>query len=350
MKPIFFAVFLMLLGGVQGWSQENSRILDLRGQWRFEAGDDMAWANPSFNDGSWDVIRVPSPWEEQGYPGYDGYGWYRKHFTGPRGIEGKMLLLKLGKIDDADETYVNGRLIGFCGTMPPKFETEYAVQREYEIPSWLIQEGKENVIAVRVYDDQMNGGITSGEIGLYEIKDRPYPDVSFDGMWKFKTGDSPEWKDPSFNDGDWKEIYVPQYWETQGYKGYDGIAWYRFHFKADSRFEGQRLLFLLGKIDDHDEAYLNGQVIGKTGAIPENGQKMKTGNQYSWLRTYTLPFGLLKIGQENVLAVRVWDGWLHGGIYQGPIGLISRERYNDWRTDRRNHEGPVDFLRDLLEH
>ena len=349
MKTTLATLALCLLAGIQSaHPQEMSRIMDLRGQWKFEAGDDMTWADPKFDDESWDQIRVPSPWEDQGYPGYDGFGWYRKHFKAPKNLEGKMLVLKVGTIDDADETYLNGRFVGFGGTLPPKYESEYSVQREYQIPAWAIHEGEDNVIAVRVYDGQMNGGITGGEVGLYEIRNRPQPDLTLDGMWKFRTGDAPEWKSPEFDDSGWGSIYVPIYWETQGYKNYDGIGWYRLHFTVDSSFAGKRLLFLLGKVDDYDEAYLNGEVIGKTGAIPADGKPGRTGNQYSWLRTYTIPVGLLKIGQENVLAVRVWDGWLHGGIYQGPVGLITRERYNDWRTIRKDHEGPLEFLMDLF--
>ncbi len=349
MKSILFASALFLLIGAQSVrAQEISRLVDLRGQWKFEAGDDKAWANPKFNDNSWESIRVPSPWEEQGYPGYDGYGWYRKHFKAPKGLQGKMLILKVGAVDDVDETYVNGRFIGFCGQFPPTYESEYSVQREYQIPAWLLHEGDDNVIAVRVYDDQMNGGITGGEVGLYEVRNPPFPDASLDGMWKFQKGDSPEWKSPGFDDGGWGTIYVPTYWETQGYKGYDGIGWYRLHFQVDPKFEGKRMVFLLGKIDDYDEAYLNGQVIGKTGAIPADGNPGPTGRQYSWLRTYTIPVGLLKVGEENILAVRVWDGRLHGGIYQGPIGLITRDRYNDWRSNRKSPDGPMDFLIDIF--
>jgi hypothetical protein len=342
-------VFLMVgFLGSTACAQEMHRILNLRGEWKFEAGDNMEWAKPSSNDGSWDVVSVPSPWEDQGYPGYDGYGWYRKHFRTPEGIEAKMLILKVGKIDDADEVYVNGRFIGFSGTFPPKFETQYGVQREYQVPSWLLKEDGDNVIAVRVYDDQMNGGITSGEVGLYEVKNPPYPDLSLEGTWRFRVGDQPEWEDPAMKDGDWESVYVPAYWETQGHKGYDGIAWYRLHFTVDGTTAGQRLLLLLGKVDDCDETYVNGQLIGRTGSIPPGGRQGRTGNQYSWQRAYTIPAGLLHVGEDNVIAVRVWDGWLHGGIYRGPIGLISRDHYNSWRSAQRDRETPWQILQDIF--
>jgi sialate O-acetylesterase len=91
--------------GVEAKSQDQTMLLDLRGKWRFEIGDDPARANPSFNDASWVDISVPSPWEDQGFPGYDGFAWYRKHFTADPQWEGKVLYLSMGKIDDADDCF-----------------------------------------------------------------------------------------------------------------------------------------------------------------------------------------------------------------------------------------------------
>jgi sialate O-acetylesterase len=42
----------------------------------------------------------------------------------------------------------------------------------------------------------------------------------------------------------------------------------------------------------------------------------------------------LKPGEENVLAVRVYDGYLNGGIYEGPIGIITQDKYRKFWKDR----------------
>jgi len=94
------------------------------------------------------------------------------------------------------------------------------------------------------------------------------------------------------------------------------------------------MIALLGKIDDLDETYINGEEIGSTGRIHSNPWRSNLDNEYSEFREYTVPAGLLKAGKENVLVVRVFDGGGEGGIYEGPIGLISRDRYKDWK---RNH-------------
>jgi hypothetical protein len=51
--------------------------IKLDGNWRFHTGDDLAWADPAFDDSAWDKINVTTPLPEQGVESYSGYGWYR---------------------------------------------------------------------------------------------------------------------------------------------------------------------------------------------------------------------------------------------------------------------------------
>ena len=64
-------------------AEDWKSVLDLRGKWKFDLGDDEKRAIVAFDDSKWDEIFVPSAWEDEGYPGYDGYAWYRKHFRLP---------------------------------------------------------------------------------------------------------------------------------------------------------------------------------------------------------------------------------------------------------------------------
>ena len=66
---------------------EWDRILDLKGSWKFSIGDDKNWANSNFDDSNWETIHVPAFWEEEGFYGYNGYGWYRKEFVLSNRIE-----------------------------------------------------------------------------------------------------------------------------------------------------------------------------------------------------------------------------------------------------------------------
>jgi hypothetical protein len=331
------AILLLALTTL-GWPQspELNRFLNLKGNWMFELGDNAAWSTPGFDDLKWDRIRVPSPWEEQGYPGYDGFAWYRKHFTIDDDARGRSLYLRLGYIDDVSEVFFNGHMIGHQGVFPPKFMTAYAVAFEFPIPKDFIRYGSENVIAVRVYDHYQAGGITHGDVGIYERWNVLEPDLDLAGQWKFKTGDNKTWAESAFDDSRWQGLKVPLLWDAQGYKDFDGIAWYRVKFKVSDGLARKRLILLLGRIDDMDGAYLNGELIGKTGRIRPGLTSGDHGTEYQRQRAYAIPMSLLKPNEENTLAVRVLDVWMHGGIYDGPIGLVTRDKYANWRERPRS--------------
>jgi len=332
-------------------SQEWKSVLDLRGKWKFQLADDKKWAEKSFNDSKWEEIFVPSPWEDEGFPGYDGYAWYRKHFNLPSGAEKKVLYLRLGCVDDVGEVYLNGTLIGISGSFPPEYNSAYNSEIILPLPQGALNSTGDNVIAVRVYDSQLAGGIVQGKIGIFEPIDYPVPDISLVGMWRFKTGDSEQWEDPQLNDDTWDRIFVPAVWETQGYARYDGFAWYRIHFKISPELSGKSLVLLLGKIDDLDETFLNGEMIGNTGRIYDNPRRNRQSDEYQMLRDYTIPSGRLRVGADNVIAVRVFDGKGFGGIYQGPIGIVTRDHYKQWKKSRtwkdRMNEGTNNIF-DLL--
>jgi hypothetical protein len=319
-------------------AQNLKQLLNLRGQWKFSLGDDMRRASASFDDGGWERIHVPGYWEDQGYPGYDGFAWYRTKFDVPRSWEGKALYVRLGRIDDVDRVFVNGKPVGGRGVFPPQYRSAYGDERRYPLPHSVLVFGGENTIAVRVYDSQMGGGIVGKEVGVMEDPGALIPDEPLEGTWRFATGDDPSWKDPSFDDARWKEIVVPSYWESQGYDNYDGYAWYRIHFHVDDATANKDIILLLGKIDDVDSVYLNGEYLGHTGKMLRPNEKGSYGNDICReLRAYPVPHGRLHAGGENLIAVKVHDNYRDGGIYEGPIGLISREHYLAWPKRQDKH-------------
>jgi len=52
-------------------------VLRLDGPWRFQAGDDLRWADRAFDDSNWQPATLDKPLTEQGFDSYSGYGWYR---------------------------------------------------------------------------------------------------------------------------------------------------------------------------------------------------------------------------------------------------------------------------------
>jgi hypothetical protein len=332
------------MGGAQ--SQPLREVYNLEGKWKFELGDNARWSDPSYNDAKWDNIYVPSPWEEEGYPGYDGYAWYRKHFTINSRYQRKPLYLCLGHIDDVGEVYLNGHMIGFEGKFPPDFSTGWKTSFQCPVPRDFLHFGSDNVLAVKVFDYRMAGGIVRGNVGLYEPKDYLEPDQDLSGIWKFKTGDNDAWSRKAFDDSRWEDIKVPLYWEAQGHRNYDGLAWYRLKFKIPAALAGKRITLLLGRIDDADEVYLNGELVGKTGKMNRPLGSANLSSEWQQLRAYVLPPALLDPVHENTIAVRVLDVWQHGGIYDGPVGLIQKDRYLDWKDRPKSS---WDSFRDLFK-
>jgi hypothetical protein len=149
-------------------------------------------------------------------------------------------------------------------------------------------------------------------------------DISIQNGWKFKTGDDLNWSKPQYDDATWAPIEVGKSWENQGYDRYDGFAWYRLHVIIPSSireksFLKEKLEFDLGKIDDGDEVYLNGSLIGKNAG---KGGDIKDG-PYDLSRTYWVNLKDPRIywDKENVIAVRVWDHGGDGGMYEGKYGI-----------------------------
>lgn len=326
-------------------AKNEKQILDLRGNWKFEIGDNKKYADPDFNDTKWTEIFVPSDWENEGFAGYDGYAWYRKSFTLPAAAQGKFIFLRLGYVDDVCRVYINGNPVGEGGSFPPQYQSAYNQEQVFRIPVTYLKFGKPNTIAVRVFDEHLNGGIVKGKIGLFEQEREMDFIVTFPEFWKFKTGDNEQWSNPTLDDSKWEELLVPAKWDFQGYRDYDGFAWYRVTFDFPSSAGKEDLVLMLGRIDDIDEAYLNGEKIGSTGRIRSNGTVSRIREEYLETRAYEIPASALKPGKKNVLAVRVYDNMLIGGIYEGPIGIVTQKefrRWDRWNDKKEWNENPVD--------
>ena len=315
-------------------------VMEFGTRWKFQIGDDQKWARLNFDDAKWESMPVPGAWEDNGYPGYDGYAWYRYNFELPTGdvdYDRQQIYLYMGYIDDVDEVYINGICIGTTGGFPPKVNRLDYILRRYAIPPGVLNPGGKNVIAVRIYDDYLLGGITRGVLGLYTLKDEFFPDLDLRGDWYFRPGDDARWMEPDLDYSNWSRVLVPASWESQGFNGLDGMAWYRKTFQLPAKLRDEDLVLMLGLIDDLDEVYVNGEVIGSHG-IYNNGLH-DTGFFWVTHRNYLIPRELLK--QENTIAVRVYDDHLQGGIYDGPVGLVSLERFKERISKMTRKKAPV---------
>lgn len=141
---------------------------------------------------------------------------------------------------------------------------------------------------------------------------------------KFRVGDDASWAGINVDESSWRNISNTSTWTAQGVKCENGFGWYRYHVnipkslleKSDLK---ETVDFNMGKIDDADEVYLNGKLIGKTGKFPSDAGGYQS--QWSKPRLYSVKVnsGLIKWDADNVLAVRVYNAGDPGGMFQGPV-------------------------------
>ncbi len=197
---LFFIITFFLFNFL---SAQTGQSIQLKNGWKFLASDNLDFAKLDFNDSKWESIATNKNWEHQGYNNLDGYAWYRiKIFLPSSLLENSYLKdsikIYLGKIDDYDQSFLNGKIFGVNGRNAGVNSTlDDSFMKEIEIP-WnkernytlavndpLIMWDKENVIAVRVYDQGGGGGMFYGDchitnISLSEYLKCNYEQVAFD--------------------------------------------------------------------------------------------------------------------------------------------------------------------------
>ena len=131
-------------------------------------------------------MPVPSLWEDNALPGFDGIVAMQFELNLPQDAAGKDLLLCLGAVDDMDRTYFNGIPVGSCHI--------HDLAREYKVDGSLVKAGG-NVITVEVVDNGGGGGIWRSSYAVVDGKR-----YTLDGEWNYsvlsdfsKTGMSYVW-------------------------------------------------------------------------------------------------------------------------------------------------------------
>jgi len=137
-------------------------ILKVEGPWRFrkdpeKVGLKEGWEREAFDDDTWNSLSGGSREESEIWYGYDGWGWYRKTLKVPRSWKGQRVHIIFESVDDLYELYVNGEKAGGYGSLD-RSESSYQ-QRTWVDLSEKLHFGRDNVLAVRVYDWVGAGGL-----------------------------------------------------------------------------------------------------------------------------------------------------------------------------------------------
>jgi len=143
------------------------------------------------------------------------------------------------------------------------------------------------------------------------------PDVAvLPALWAFRVDPGDEgvrqaWFKPEWADADWLHIPVGKAWEQTAAGAYDGYAWYRTRFSLPAERVEKTLTLVFGAVDEQAWVYLNGQRIGEH-TVKSTGKPAAD----IWEEPFEIkvPPAALRLGAENVLAVRVHDSAFAGGI------------------------------------
>lgn len=152
----------------QWWLQQTGATAK-QAPWSARPGVERTWRTAPAQLGYWETWGVPE------LANYDGLLWYRTTVRLTARQAKLRTLLSLGKIDEIDETWVNGHAVGY--TSGP------GTERLYELPAGLLHAG-ENTIAIAALDTYGFGGI-NGPAAQRALKFADGESVPLDGKWRY---------------------------------------------------------------------------------------------------------------------------------------------------------------------
>jgi sialate O-acetylesterase len=187
-------------------------------------------------------------WEQWGVPelaSYDGMVWYRTTVTLSAQQAEQAAVLSLGRVDEMDQTWINGRPIG---SVPAAWQADPepligpGPGRTYRLPRGTLQPG-ENLIVVNVLDTYASGGLA----GPAADRALRFPDgstVRLDNEWRyqippagFEEPPRPPW-DPTRGMGALYNAMIAPLGELS----IRGVAWYQGEANTSTSASYQDLL------------------------------------------------------------------------------------------------------------
>lgn len=134
------------------------------------------WSSTKLDTKNWKAMNIPGYWADGELGQVNGVVWFRKEINLSEKWEGQSAKLLMGRIVDADSTFVNGTYVGRVTYQYPP--------RRYEVPAGVLKAGK-NTVTVRVINNSGRGGF---------VEDKPYQlslgdeTIDLKGEWKYRLG------------------------------------------------------------------------------------------------------------------------------------------------------------------
>ena len=136
-------------------SKEGILLLKFKDAWRYQQGDNLAWANPNFDDAIWPTI-APEGLSAKAMPDslWQGCGWWRLTFTADSSFYQQISRLYF-RSWGAAEVYLDGQKLSEYG----RFSSEATAEKNF-IPRYVLDQKIQvahtdfHVLAVRFSNHQ----------------------------------------------------------------------------------------------------------------------------------------------------------------------------------------------------
>jgi len=133
--------------------KNERRAIELISGWKYHAGDNPAWADPTFDDNGWETVHTWVNPSKLFGDGGEGIGWFRLHLAVDASLWNKPLALHLYQTG-ASKIYLDGVQIDRIGQSRTE-QTDAYLAREISF-----QKKADHLIAVRYSNrsvDTLNG-------------------------------------------------------------------------------------------------------------------------------------------------------------------------------------------------
>ena len=154
--------------------------------------------------------------------------------------------------------------------------------------------------------------------------------------WRFaldekKRGMSDKWYAADFDDSRWGQVRTDLNtgWQAQGFNGgdEDAFGWYRLRIKTPAEFAGKKLYLVFEAVDEDAHVYVNGRKAFEHSCESAGMQPIAI-----WTTPFAFEAGeLLRPGEENLLAVGVYNRAGMGGVYR-PVSIVAADTELDLQT------------------
>ncbi len=229
---------------LEEWPDKIEQILKKNGTF------DHGYQNINYKTDYWKTMELPTIWEEEDIK-VDGVVWFSKIITIPESWKDQDLTLSLGRINDYDITWFNGKRVGRG--------TDVGELRLYKIPADIVKKG-ENRIVVEVLDIGNVGGLYGPAKRMKILSNKG--NISLVGKWKYKIDPvkidiSKLPKKPDQNSGANRPtvLYNAMIHPLLPY-GIRGAIWYQGESNAGRAYQYRKLFSAM--IEDWREAWGQG--------------------------------------------------------------------------------------------